>query len=341
MNIYLARFSWSAYRLLLSVVLLSVCGTLSPCYGASSLFGDLYPVSEINTPPTGDFSPSLSANGLELYFMGYQRAGNFGFSDIWVAKRDSTSEPFGEPVNLGPTFNSRGSDSNPDLSGDGLTLFFDSSRIGGGIGGDRDIWMSTRSSLDASWEAPVNLGPTINTNGWEGRPSVSADGLVLAFDTLHDRAGLSLSVATRSSTDEPFGAPTLLDDRFLHGSSPGLSADGLSLFFARLEGNPIGDLLFDTSKLWVATRDRRNDTFGDPVPLGGVINSHGDVVDPDPSLNGEQMFVVRSSLSSVNGFLSKADIYAATIVPEPSTLGMGAVAIIGVFGCRRRHIPAP
>ena len=39
---------------------------------------------------------------------------------------------FGEPVNLGPTFNSPQEDVGPSLSADGLSLYFNSKRPDGG-----------------------------------------------------------------------------------------------------------------------------------------------------------------------------------------------------------------
>jgi hypothetical protein len=41
--------------------------------------------------------------------------------------------------------------------------------------------MARRTSLSGSWQAPVNLGPTVNTSAEEGVPRISPDGQVLYF----------------------------------------------------------------------------------------------------------------------------------------------------------------
>ena len=84
---------------------------------------------------------------------------------------------FQPPVNLGSVVNSPYSDSSPNISSDGLTLIFSSSRPGGE--GDRDLWQSTRATSANPWTTPVNLGPTINTTDYDSGPELSADGLTL------------------------------------------------------------------------------------------------------------------------------------------------------------------
>ena len=94
----------------------------------------------INTD-AGEVPCSISSDGLKLYLMDTNtlRTGNLGGNDIWVAKRSSVSEPWGEPVNLGPPINTEHDDAMPSLSADGLTLYFGSKRPGGY--GGRDIWV--------------------------------------------------------------------------------------------------------------------------------------------------------------------------------------------------------
>ena len=131
--------------------------------------------------PTGDTGPSLSTDGLNLYFDSYERTDGYGGFDILVAKRASRDEPWGTPVPLPPPLNTSGFEAEPDISRDGLTLFFMSERPGGV--GDRDIWMATRATKDDPWGAPKNLGPTVNSPENDAGPNVSADGLTLYFNS--------------------------------------------------------------------------------------------------------------------------------------------------------------
>lgn len=65
--------------------------------------------------------------------------------------------------------------SNPSLSKDGSTLYFNSDRPGG-IGGN-DIW-KVAVNADGTFGSPVNLGTTINTEGSEQFPFLTADNIL-------------------------------------------------------------------------------------------------------------------------------------------------------------------
>lgn len=76
-------------------------------------------------------------------------------------------------------------DLRPNLSRDGLEVFFDSNRSGG-LGG-LDLWTSTRSSTSSAWSTPVNLGSAVNSSANDLRPTLSWDGRTLYFGSV--RAG--------------------------------------------------------------------------------------------------------------------------------------------------------
>jgi len=107
--------------------------------------------------------PSLSQDGLTLLF-GAARRNSLGVldEDIYMATRETTAEAFGPAHNLGATVNALGfGDYSPELSVDGLTLYFSSSRPGGQ--GEADLYVTTRASIDDPWEPPQNLGPGVNS----------------------------------------------------------------------------------------------------------------------------------------------------------------------------------
>jgi hypothetical protein len=93
---------------------------------------------------------------------------------------------FGTPTNLGPTVNSTYQDYLPVISPDGLELYFTSNRPGGY--GGFDIWVTKRASLNDPWGPPQNLGPQVNSSGWDEPGSLSPDGLTLYFDVEIGRA---------------------------------------------------------------------------------------------------------------------------------------------------------
>ena len=130
----------------------------------------------------------ISADGLELYFMS-SRPGGYGGWDIYVTKRATAKDPWGEPVNLGPVVNSAYNEDGVGLSPDGLLLLFDdnaSPRPGGY--GNSDFWMTRRASLSDPWQTPVNLGPKVNGPGLEFLPRIPPDGRTLCFWS--DRGGV-------------------------------------------------------------------------------------------------------------------------------------------------------
>jgi len=172
-------------------------------------------------------APCISPDGLSLYFEIF-RSGEW---DIWVTTRATKDADWGEPVNLGPTFNSLTPDLSPSISADGLSMFFDSGREGGyGMG---DIWIATRATIDDPWGEPVNLGPPINTSDFDVQASMSTDGLVLFF-TSNRSGNQDLWYTTRATPSDPWGEPISLGETVnssVAEAYPKISADGRTLYF--------------------------------------------------------------------------------------------------------------
>ncbi len=178
---------------------------------------------------------------------------------------------FGNPTNLGPTVNSSAHEWDPDISADGLSLYFLSGRPGGF--GRSDIWVTTRKTKDDPWAPPVNLGPTVNTSAFEGAPCTSADGLELYF--VSDRPGGSgdndLWVTMRKTKEDPWTTlvnlgPTVNSSAAENG--PNISIDGLSLYFTSRRPGGLG-----RTDIWVTTRKTKDDYWETPVNLGPMVNS--------------------------------------------------------------------
>jgi Tol biopolymer transport system component len=189
----------------------------------------------VNTP-SDEQSPSISANGLELYFQS-RRPGGYGNWDIWVAKRASLDDPWGEPVNLGPLVNNSVGNWSHGISADGLQLYFEANRSGnyGGV----DLWVALRETKDEPWGDPVNLGPTINSPDYEGYPSLSADGLAMFFNSnrFNGARGWDFDIwlTRRKTKDSAWGEPINLgpDINTTHFEvAPSISADGHTLYFS-------------------------------------------------------------------------------------------------------------
>jgi len=74
-------------------------------------------------------------------FFDSTRSGGYGQGDLYVTTRLSVSDPWGEPLNLGPIVNSSAYEESAIISADGSTIFFDSKRAGGL--GSWDLWQAS------------------------------------------------------------------------------------------------------------------------------------------------------------------------------------------------------
>ncbi|MBL7186631.1 MAG: PD40 domain-containing protein [Phycisphaerae bacterium] len=195
-----------------------------------------------------------------------------------IAHADFT---FGQPTNLGATVNSLTDDYFPNISVDGLTLYFQSRRSGSY--GPYDLWVTTRRTTDDQWGEPVNLGPVVNSSAQDGGPSISADGLSLYFHSV--RSGVAdVWVTTRATTSGAWLEPVNLGPTVNSSASdvcPRISSDGLSLFFESARDGGYGG-----RDLWVTTRATLADAWGPAVNLGPNVNTSDGEVGLDVSADG-------------------------------------------------------
>src|SRR2546425_7212899 len=99
-----------------------------------------------------DTRTAIRRDGLEMFIASNRPGGlapsGIGANDIWVSTRETTTDPWSTPVNLGRPVNSEFEDGAPALSWDGTAMYFYSRRPVGF--GDRDLWATTRVKLDQS-----------------------------------------------------------------------------------------------------------------------------------------------------------------------------------------------
>lgn len=258
-----------------------------------------------------EYDPDISTDGLELYFQS-PRPGGYGDSDIYVAIRATTDGPWSEPVNLGPIVNSSGTEFGPNVSADGLSLYFNSTRPGGS--GQNDLYVTTRKTVLGSWGEPLNLGPIVNTSFHDVNPSITADGLSLFFsdwDGATPRPGgcgqCDIWVTQRSSLSEPWSRPVNLGPQLnspLVEGAPDISNDGTVLFFS-------GYLSGADWDLWFA-RQNTDATWGAPVNLGPPVNSGSDA-DICPCISADGRTLYFSSFRS--GGNGNSDLWKVPVIP--------------------------
>ena len=209
-------------------------------------WGEPVNLGPIVNSPDWDHTAFISADGLTLFFSS-NRPGGFGAVDIWFTTRTTVSDPWTTPENLGSTINSSAADAAVNISLDGLSLFFNSTRSGGY--GGQDLYVSTRLMPSEPWGQPANLGPTVNSSAWDYTPALSADGRVLIFGSNRPGAlGMDdLWLTTRETTVDPWGEPVNLGPTVNSSAGDGgatLSADGSTLYFGsgRPGGSGDGDI---------------------------------------------------------------------------------------------------
>lgn len=115
----------------------------------------------------------LSNNGNHL-LMAVERDDGQGDQDLYVSMKIDEFN-WSEPINLGSDINTPEAEFSPFLAADDKTMFFAS--IGFKGEGSSDIFYSKR--LDDTWQRwskPVNLGPEVNSEGFEGYYSIPASG---------------------------------------------------------------------------------------------------------------------------------------------------------------------
>jgi outer membrane protein OmpA-like peptidoglycan-associated protein len=114
------------------------------------------------------------ANDNKTLILAVERKDARGGKDLYVCFRQEDST-FSEPLNLGPVVNSLGHEATPFIASDGTSLYFASDGHGGF--GAFDVFVTRRQdSTWTNWSTPENLGPTINTSGWDLYYTIPASG---------------------------------------------------------------------------------------------------------------------------------------------------------------------
>jgi outer membrane protein OmpA-like peptidoglycan-associated protein len=104
----------------------------------------------------------LGVDGRTLV-LSFKDSDSQGEEDLYISFMNKETKAFSKPRNLG-NINSSYAEITPFLAPDNITLYFSSDRPGG-LGG-YDIYMTQRlDSTWRNWSPPVNLGPSVNTEG--------------------------------------------------------------------------------------------------------------------------------------------------------------------------------
>jgi len=126
----------------------------------------------------GSNAATISHDGNTMFFSS-DRPGSEG-KDLWQVTLNNEGQ-WDNPMRLPEPINSPHREAAPEISSDGLMLFFSSDRPGGF--GNFDLYVSQRSDIAEPWGPPMNLGGAINTERNENNPGLSSDDSLLYFRT--------------------------------------------------------------------------------------------------------------------------------------------------------------
>lgn len=216
---------------------------------------------------TSEEDPSVSADRLTIVWS-TDRSGTLGAFDVWMATRASRTAPFENLRNL-TEINSATYEGSPEISPDGLTLLFASE-----VGGQSDIFMSTRPTLSSPWGAPVrrdDLSSSID----DFELAIAPDGLTVIINRDGDFVEL-----TRPDVGASFGAETSHPELHIANdvASPTIDNGARTIYF---HAGAIRDL-------YVAHRTSGG-TFSAPIPVAELDTPNREA---DPFMSADDRYLV-------------------------------------------------
>ena len=278
-------------------IVLGGASTASDASTPAAAFGAPELVMELAASGADDDKPTLTADGLELYFLS-TRSGGPGSGDVWRSTRGGASAPWGTPE-LVTEVSTSSQEKSPAVSADGLTLWVASDRAGGK--GGLDIWVSTRPDRSSAWSTPVPV-PALNSSGDE-IPRPPGQGQVVMPLAVRPSSGsgqYQIDFAARSGGDAAWGAPIARPDVDTANTDVDgfLLDDGLTLYFSSDRAKK-GD-----QDLFVATRAGVDASF-EQFEAIAALNSSSDDRDPWLSADGSELYFSSSRTGNLK-------IYRAT-----------------------------
>ena len=182
----------------------------------------------INDPAAKDCHPSLSADGQVMLFLSdrFRRGQLQMYESVQIAENR-----WSPPKPVLPTFFQKAFVSGAFLSFDASTIYFHGNYEFKNIG-QEDIYFSQRKG--DGWGEPENLGEPINSPGYEGSPSLSADGHKLFFLRMKNNGSCPMIMMALKGRNGKWLPPVELPPVINKSceQTPRILPDGKTLLFA-------------------------------------------------------------------------------------------------------------
>jgi hypothetical protein len=217
-------------------------------------FGAPTPIGELNAAGVFDSDPTLTRDELEIYFT----SDRSGSREIWRAVRLTTSVPF-DPPQLVAELTSGVDDSTPELSPDGLEIYFSRGT---------NIFVATRPAIGAAWSIPSAV-TELNTPTDETRPGAMLESGNVMY-LYRGAPTFDLYVTARATRGAPWNPPALVSE-LISGDSeadPWVDDSNRIIYF--------NIALAGTTDLFVATRPTPDVPFDPAQPLAELNTAQSD-----------------------------------------------------------------
>jgi outer membrane protein OmpA-like peptidoglycan-associated protein len=208
-------------------------------------------------------------------------------------------------VHLGNHINTKYPEYAPIITANESMMIF-TSRREGSTGGElddeenyfEDIYMSKK--VNGVWQPPVDLGPTINTDGHDASIGLSADGTEMFI--YKDEGTRDIYLCTLQGGDEwtkPERLSDVINSKKTYENAATISSNKRMLIFTSDREGTVGDL-----DLWMSFLDGKGE-WGKPVNLGANVNTIGAEEAPFLDFDDVTLYFASTHHKGIGGF----DIY--------------------------------